>query len=295
MRAVCACLLLALASGCVTKGRYDEVVGERDALAQQRAELQERVERLAASNQSLSSERERVMNEMEDLRIEKRQLDADVRQLSRAKAELTESLTATSERLAEREAEIERMRGTYDALVADLQEEVTAGQIQIERLRSGLKMNLSQEILFPSGSAVVNPGGTAVLRKVAAQLARMDYDVAVVGHTDDVPIARGSYPSNWELAAARASSVVRLLAAEGVDPTRLSVVSRGEFAPIASNDTADGRAINRRIEIQLEPPESGAAPEPDQATPPRHTAPTAPTAPPGAEGDPAHAPPQPAS
>jgi chemotaxis protein MotB len=75
----------------------------------------------------------------------------------------------------------------------------------------------------------------------------------VEGHTDDVPVAR-RYPSNWELAAARASSVVRLMIEQGVEPERIKVVSRAEFAPIASNETNEGRAKNRRIEIQLDAP-----------------------------------------
>lgn len=256
--------MLLNALGCVTKGKYDLVVVERDGLEHQRKELAQRVEQLEASNTSLSSERERVMDEMEDLRIAKGQLDVDVRRLSRTKAELSESLEITSEQLAARDAEIQSMRGTYDALVEDLQEEVTAGQIQIERLRSGLKMNLSQEILFASGSAAVNSGGTRVLRKVAAQLSELDYDIAVVGHSDNVPIGN-RYPSNWELAAARASSVVRLLASGGVDPQRLSAVSRGEFEPIASNDTPEGRSTNRRIEITLAQ-RAGLQPPPDEST-----------------------------
>ncbi len=85
------------------------------------------------------------------------------------------------------------------------------------------------------------------------RLLELPHSIAVEGHTDNVPVAR-RYPSNWELAAARASSVVRLMIELGVEPERLKVVSRAEFAPIASNDNATGRAKNRRIEIQLDAP-----------------------------------------
>jgi chemotaxis protein MotB len=101
------------------------------------------------------------------------------------------------------------------------------------------------------------------LRKVGERLIALPNTIEVLGYTDDVPIGR-RYPSNWELAAARASSVVRLLAEVGVDPTKLRVVSRGEFAPVAPNDTAEGRALNRRIEIRLASAGSSSADPPDK-------------------------------
>jgi chemotaxis protein MotB len=78
-----------------------------------------------------------------------------------------------------------------------------------------------------------------------------DKIVRVVGHTDNVPIATAQFPSNWELSAARATTVVRFLQSTGVPPERLSAAGRGEFSPVASNDDADGRRKNRRIEITL--------------------------------------------
>jgi chemotaxis protein MotB len=89
----------------------------------------------------------------------------------------------------------------------------------------------------------------------------------VQGHTDDVPTRGGAYPSNWELAGARAASVVRILVEQGVPPTRLAAVSLGDTQPIASNDTPEGRAANRRIEIQLVPQPAVAqeAPAPEPA------------------------------
>ena len=102
----------------------------------------------------------------------------------------------------------------------------------------------------------VEDSGVAVLRKVSKQLVGMTHRVEVQGHTDDVPLSpalASRWGTNWELAAARAASVVRLFENEGVDPRRLTVVSHGEFAPVASNDTPEGRAYNRRIEIRLIP------------------------------------------
>jgi chemotaxis protein MotB len=263
-------LLLSTAVGCVTKGTYDEVAGERDRLTIVRRDLENRVEQLEAANQSLTAERLALIDESEDLRISSDRNEREVTRLARAKSQLTENLQEREALLAARNAEIEKMRSSYDGLISDLEDEVASGQIQIERLRSGLKLNLSEEILFPSGSASLNASGQAVLRKVGRRLLELPHSIAVEGHTDNVPVAR-RYPSNWELAAARASSVVRLLVDLGVEPDRLKVVSRGEFMPVASNDIAEGRAKNRRIEIQLDAPvdepaaTSGAEGQPAEA------------------------------
>jgi len=244
--------LVPMAVGCVTRGNYQRVKTERDSLESARVRLERRVEHLEAAQKSLTSERDKLFDQLEDQRIANQKLQLDVRRLQSKGSELEENLEQTAALLAQREAEIAAMRGTYDALVADLQEEVAAGQIEIERLSSSLNLNLSQGVLFPNASANVSPSGVAVLRKLAGQLRGINYQIEIIGHTDNVPIGR-AYPSNWELAGARASSVVRLLADAGVDPARMSAVSRGEYAPIASNETAEGRAKNRRIEIRLTP------------------------------------------
>jgi chemotaxis protein MotB len=252
-RRLATCLLLPIAFGCVTKGTYDEVANERDQLAAARRDLEQAVEKLTAANRSLTAERVALIDENEDLRISKERNEREVAQLTRVKSKLAESLELTEAQLAARSAEIEKMRTSYDGLISDLENEVASGQIQIEQLRSGLTLNLSEDILFPSGSAALNSAGRAVLTKVSRRLVELPHTIAVEGHTDNVPVAR-KYPSNWELAAARASSVVRLMIEQGVEPERLKVVSRAEFEPIASNETPEGRAKNRRIEIQLDAP-----------------------------------------
>jgi chemotaxis protein MotB len=248
-----ACVVLPIALGCVTKGTYDEVAGERDRLVVARRNLENRVEQLEAANRSLNAERIALIDENEDLRISSEGNEREVARLARVKSQLAKNLEEREALLAARNAEIEKMRSSYDGLISDLEDEVASGQIQIEQLRSGLTLNLSEEILFPSGSAALNSGGTAVLTKVSRRLVELPHSIAVEGHTDDVPVAR-RYASNWELAAARASSVVRLMIELGVEPERLKVVSRAEFAPVASNDSVEGRAKNRRIEIQLDAP-----------------------------------------
>lgn len=165
--------------------------------------------------------------------------------------------------LDQNQDQISEMKGTYDGLLAELQQEVAAGQVQIQKVRDGIRLNLSQDILFPTGSAELDAQGRDVLARVAEQLAKAHHQVEVEGHTDNVPIGGAlarTYPSNWELAGARAGSVVRLLEEKGVDRERLTAVSFGEIRPVASNDDADGRAKNRRIEIKLRPEQGEALP-----------------------------------
>jgi chemotaxis protein MotB len=240
---------LLLAGGCVTRGTHDLVVGERDA-------LQERVRLLEASNESLSNERVKLIGEVEDLGSEREKLAASVEELRATQGELQQNLALTASQLAERTAEVEQLRSTYDGLVSDLQSEVASGRVQIEQLRDGLNVKMSQAVLFPSGSAQVGTEGAGVLAKVGRRLLELPHRVLVQGHTDDVPISgklAQRYPTNWELAGARAASVVQILVQAGVPPERMAAVSLADTEPVASNDSAEGKAANRRIEIRLVP------------------------------------------
>jgi chemotaxis protein MotB len=283
LRAASAGLLPLALGACVSRGAYRELEAERDGLAQAKQQLEERVQLLEASTESLGAERVKLIDEMETLREAHAVLDEDVRGLRAAKAELSDNLQAREAELAARRAEVEALRGTYEGLVADLESEVAAGQIEIQQLREGLQLNLTQDVLFASGSAELNDAGRSVLRKVAPRLQEIQHRIVVRGHTDSVPI-RGAlasrYPSNWELAGARASNVVRTLAERGVDPHRLLSVSRAEFEPVAPNDTPEGRQKNRRIEIALEPvrekPADAGAPASPAAAPSPPEASTAP-------------------
>jgi len=252
-------LLGALAAGCVTQGSHREIVAERDQLLAEKMQLEERVRRLEASSESLGAERVALLGELDDLHEAQASLEIDVRRLRKAEAELSETLAARSEEFESRGQEVGRLRETYEGLVADLEAEVATGEIEIQQLREGLRLNLTQEVLFSSGSAEVSTGGRAVLAKVAERVRGLPNEVEVQGHTDDVPIHSERYPTNWELAGARASRVVRLLEEEGVAPERLCAISHGEYAPVAPNDSDAGRAKNRRIEITLKPVTAVAA------------------------------------
>lgn len=259
---VLAALAAIALSGCVTRGAYQEVAEERDRLSAENFQLEKDLKAARRSTESLDNERVELVARNESLLDEKEKLEAEVAKLQKTREELSTTLVATRTELEAQQEEVDRLRGTYDGLVADLESEVAAGQIEIEQLREGIRLNVSDEILFATGSARLGPDGEAVIAKVAGQLAGLEQRIEVQGHSDDRPIRgalRMRYPSNWELAGARAASVVRLLQREGVAGERLSAVSFAAYKPVASNDTPEGRALNRRIEIRLLPPEESAA------------------------------------
>jgi len=249
--------------GCVSQSTYDALNQEHETLVRERDELASNVERLTIERDSLEEQYVDAQESYEDERIVRTAIEGDYSRLQTEAQELDANLgseriarMAAASALAARETEIAGMQSIYDELVTDLESEVSSGQIEIERLREGLRLHVSDDVLFASGSAELDAIGREVLEKVAGRLKELNDFIEVRGHSDDRPI-RGSlanrYPTNWDLAAARAARVVRLLEEQGVPGDRLAVMSLGPNDPIAPNDTPDNRALNRRIEIRLEP------------------------------------------
>ncbi len=252
-------------SGCVTRSTYQELEEQHAETVADRNDLAARAERLEIERNAFEEQYIDAQESYEDERITRTELASNLEQVETKATRLDRDLEAeriarmeAATALAERETQLVSMQGTYDELVTDLESEVSAGQIQIQRLRDGLRLNVSDDVLFASGSAELDRIGREVLVKVAGQLKELGDFIEVRGHTDDRRI-RGTlakrFPSNWELAAARAARVVRLLEEEGVPGERLAAVSLGPNDPIATNDTPENRARNRRIEIRLEPRE----------------------------------------
>ncbi len=129
-----------------------------------------------------------------------------------------------------------------------------AAEVQVTRSQQAVRLRLSDKVLFPTASAAVRAGGRELLAEIAPLLRRVAGTVEVAGHTDDRPIDTPRYPSNWELSAARAISVVRVLRDNGVAETRMEAIGHGANRPVASNATAVGRARNRRVTIAITPP-----------------------------------------
>lgn len=234
--------VLALSAGCVSSGKYRSLEQERDALS--------------ARNQALQGDVNAANQKGETLAQEKSALASEKAALEARLAQLQEQEKALGSQLQKHDEEARQLKATYDGLLGSLKKELEAGQIQVQQLRDGLSVNVAQEILFASGSAALDKSGSEVLQRVAEQLKQTSYQVVVTGHTDNKPIGPGlvsRYPTNWELSGARAASVVRLFVESGLPATRLLAASMGETQPVAPNDTPEGRARNRRIEIRLRP------------------------------------------
>ena len=128
---------------------------------------------------------------------------------------------------------------------------VAAEMIAVRRESTWVEVEIRTDILFASGVADLSAAALPPLNILAETLARYPNPVRVEGHTDNRPINTTTFPSNWELSAARAASVVHLFAKGGVDPARLAVIGLGEFRPAKSNDTVEGRNANRRVLIVI--------------------------------------------
>ncbi|ACI20276.1 MULTISPECIES: OmpA/MotB family protein [Thermodesulfovibrio] len=121
--------------------------------------------------------------------------------------------------------------------------------INIKSDARGIVITLPDSLLFSSGSAELKPESTDALTRIAEKLKELPGKVAIEGHTDNIPISSSVYKSNWELSAARASSVLHFLLQRGLSPDRFLIAGYGEYKPVATNDTDEGRAKNRRVEL----------------------------------------------
>ncbi|HTN93716.1 MAG TPA: OmpA family protein [Gallionella sp.] len=215
-------------SGCVSTGTFEKMQADKD---QQIKTLQQQKTSLEQDNAALKQQNA----------AQAQQSAQQVGSLEQEKAAL---LAASQQRQQQ-----------YDALVKDLSKEVEKGQLQVKQYQNMLTVDLAEQIFFDSGRASLKAGGKDVLKKVADALKGYENKIIrVVGYTDNVPVAKSlqaTYPTNWELSVARATNVVRFLQDSGVPPERMVAAGRGEYDPVASNDTPEGRQKNRRIEIML--------------------------------------------
>ena len=139
-------------------------------------------------------------------------------------------------------------------LTQTLSNQVASHSVSIKMRRDGLVISLSEAGFFASGSATPKPTALPTLRQIATTLSRSPYDLRIEGHTDNVPIHDADFDSNWELSTARATHIARLfLEMNAVPPERLSAAGYGEFHPVATNDTPEGRALNRRVDLVIMP------------------------------------------
>jgi chemotaxis protein MotB len=264
-------MLVVLAAGCgVPEQKYKAALAEQErAMQSARAEA----DRATALERQLADQRARL--EQAELARKAAQADAEQQrhtagQLARTKEQLeAERLAAAGEaerqrqtaaRLEEEKRTLEKKSTDYQALAGSLDQEIKAGRVQVSELQGKLTVRMSERVLFPSASATISREGQATLKSVAGALQSVQGRIVrVEGHTDNVPIHTERFPSNWELSAGRAIAVVRFLQAQGIDAVRLGAAGYSEYQPIASNDTPEGRAQNRRIEISLALPPSSVS------------------------------------
>ncbi|NIO09793.1 MAG: OmpA family protein [Deltaproteobacteria bacterium] len=241
---------------------------------------QVRVADLSRAHQDLRKRNENLLLDMQEsekqaqeLLVGKNQLSnqlemvaAEAQELASVKEQLSSKLklaSAEAEELARAKREREEALRNQKQLIASLKKEIDAGQVKIAQLAGLTTVRLEDKILFDSSRASIKASGRDVLKKVGEALQQIkDKHIQVQGHTDSRPIRwdlQRKYPSNWELSAARAATIVRYLVDEiGIDPARLSAAGYAFHQPLASNDTPEGQQENRRVEFSLMPLRTGS-------------------------------------
>jgi chemotaxis protein MotB len=274
-RALLALSLLLPLTGCVKKSTHQVALSQLDEARAAQAELANRLEtelqrrderetRLRGQMDDLQAEIDRLIEDLgiarrDNLRtnaeLEESRLEAQrLQTLLNARGAQAQQLQARLNQLAAIEQEIRERNQIYEEVLSRFRSLIDAGRLSVSISRGRMVINLPQDILFASGSASLGSDGRGTLVEVAGVLSEIeDRRFQVEGHTDDRPISTAQFPSNWELSAARALSVVKLLVANGVPPESLSGAGYGEFQPVALNETSDGRRLNRRIEIVMLP------------------------------------------
>jgi len=212
----------------------------------------------AAASWFLWTRLDRALDESAAARAEAADLSQRLQAIEAEKADLLALRNELSVQVQAKEEELTKLQGTYEDLETKMKEEISKGDVRLSQSGGRIKVDLVDRILFDVGDASVTERGAEVLARVGAVLAAVqDKKIQVSGHTDDLPISErlaDRYPTNWELASARASNVVRFLEEKANVPgRRLVAAAYGPWEPISSNRTASGRARNRRIEIVLTP------------------------------------------
>ncbi|HMJ10501.1 MAG TPA: OmpA family protein [Polyangiaceae bacterium] len=237
-------LLAATAFGCgyseeemqVKRDRIDQLTRALDKLEQDHRGLKDRFTVAAAENAQLTARLQQMGMSVED---SKKSMD---------------ELNKLVEELRTKERQAQARLQTFRNMLEKFNKMIASGKLRVRIVRGRMVVELSENILFDSGKSELKKEGTVALQEVAGVLSSIpDREFQIAGHTDNVPIKSAKFPSNWELSTARAVTVARSLGAQGVPQNRLSAAGYAESQPVASNDTPEGRAQNRRIEIVLMP------------------------------------------
>ena len=239
----------------------DALEGELAAATEARDALQARLDEATTGREALEAE----LAAAEEARAElQARLDENAQAIEAAESEAREQ-TALAENLASRLASVQEGSEDSERSAVELRERIetslrNAGvedTVVTVREDNTIAVNLRSEALFNSGRARLSAGGRNLMRRVAGAVGELDNQIIVEGHTDSIPVTgdlQAIFPSNWELSVARAANTVNYLQNEGgMNPDRLSALGYGQYRPVAPNNTREGRALNRRVEIVVEP------------------------------------------
>ena len=253
-----------LLSGCVAKRYLLQSQQETATLRSDSTDLANSNSKLRQNISSLNDQVASLQKNIGDLTAKISDLKSQNSQLGQQTAEQQNKLSQSEQSLQQQKQKLEQLqtllnqqKEASEALKNKMSEALkgfNSNELSVYNKDGKVYVSLSEQLLFPSGSAVVNPKGVDALSKLAAVL-NLNSDVAVniEGHTDSIPI-RGRYQDNWDLSTARANAIVRILVNNyKVDPTRVISSGHSFYEPVASNSTPDGRAKNRRTEIILSP------------------------------------------
>ncbi len=257
-------LILLSQSACVTQKTFDALKTERDGLEatleeknKALAELEARQKRLAADKQSLEAQLAEEQEKAKDLGARIDRLHTEMATVTKDKSRLQSSVEEMTRALAElekRRAEAEGRISEFKSLIARFRSLIDAGKLKVKIVEGRMVVVLATDILFGSGSASLSKEGKSAIGEVGQVLASIPKrSFQVEGHTDNVPIASAQYPSNWELAAARAITVLKSMVEASLPAERISAASFADTRPVAPNDSKDTKAQNRRIEIIIVP------------------------------------------
>ena len=237
-------------NGCVPKRKLIAAQTEADNYRAISAQQNNKIIRQQANMEELNSQVQELDKKLTDLQNRSR-LTED--QLDQSKEQIADQ----RRRLAQLQALMDQQKNAIQDIrkkMSDALVGFNAKDLSVSLKKGKVYVSLSEDLLFPSGSAVVNPRGKEALGKLATVLnTNPDITVDIEGHTDSVPI-HGRYPDNWALSVARSTAIVRILTTDYlVDPVRVIASGHSSYDPVQTNSTPEGRALNRRTEIILSP------------------------------------------
>jgi chemotaxis protein MotB len=236
-------LVVIFSSGCVSSGKYKDLQKEHELTS---AQLKATLEKEQADQAQMGEQK----NWIAELETKVGRGTSDRKQLEASLAETRKALEEAKQRRLESEKRI----AEYTDLTRRFKSLVDAGRLSVKIVDGRMVVALSSDVLFPSGSSRLSKEGETSIREVAQLLSAIpDRKYQVEGHTDNLPIHNQQFPSNWELASARALNVTRAMLDAGMAAQRVSAASFGDTKPARSNETSEGRAANRRIEIVIVP------------------------------------------